>query len=200
MIFRTIPALFSFLLLFHTACLGFETGSIYHLKLDWKTEERTSAYYKTTSYIFDAMRPERVLLYSEYGNLEEIHIWLPHTGSYGKLERVLSGIKGDIKDVTVTKAALRTPLHDVFFGDHRETKPLCEVRKTMEFDGADEAWEYILKMQDLIYRRGHLIFMQYVGKSQGNFDIIFSFSGDCTAKNDIVIDLLRVISPPYLHK
>jgi len=201
LIFRKIPALFSFLLLFNSVCFGFEIGSIYHLKLEWKNEKRTSAYYKTTTYIFEAMRPERVLLYSEYGNLEEIHIWLPDKGSYGKLESVVSNIKGDIKDMIVTEAVLHTPLHKIFLAfDQQKMKPACEVRKTMEFDNADKAWEYILKMQDLIYRRGHLVFMQYVGKSPGNFDIIFSFSGDCSSKDEIVTDLLRVISITYLQE
>lgn len=197
MILKIIAALFSFLLLYST-CLGAEAGRIYHVKLAWEKDSNMSIFYQKTTSIFESLHSERVLLYTEYGNLEDIHIWLSDKKSYDKLESVISDIKSDIGEVIVTEGGLNTPLHKIFsVSDQQEAMPECEVRKTMGFENADAVWAYLLKMQNLIYRRGHLIFMQYVGKTKGEFDMIFSFMGDCRSKDEIVSDLLRVIASTH---
>ena len=196
MIFRRITAVLISIFFFSSLGFGEEIGKIYHIKFKWKTQKTVSAFYEMTTYIYRAMGKEReVLFYSEYGNLIDLHLWLSDDDSYAKMQSVISSAKNDyIEAVIDPVSTVQTPLHKMFSEVNRgNNESVCEIHKTMEFIDGDDAWAYLLKMQDLILRRGHLMSMLYMGKTEKEFDIIFSFFGDCVSKDAIVTDLLKII-------
>lgn len=177
-------------------CHGADTGSVHHIKFDWKVEKTPSTYYEMTAYIYESMSKEGVLLYSEYGNLNGVHIWLSNTASYDTLETIISNAKSQYIEVNIDySTTLKTPLHKIFLSrDSGQTEPACQIRMTKEFNTANKAFQYITKIQDHILRRGHLTFMIYIGKTQKEFDITFDFLADCISKEAIVSDLLNIVS------
>jgi len=197
LIFRRITAVLVFIFFFSSLSFGNKIGKIHHIKFEWKLQKNVSAFYEMTTYIYEAMGKKReVLFYTEYGNLIDLHIWLSDDDSYVKMQRIISSANNAyIKAVIDPVSTVKTPLHKMFFEVNRGgNEAVCEIHKTMEFIDADEAWTYLQKMQDLVFRRGHLISMLYMGKTEKEFDIIFSFFGDCISKDAIVNDLLNIIS------
>lgn len=193
MIFRGIMTVLFLILFFIPICHGSEIGKIYAIKFDGQGEKQRPAYYEMTTYLYQAMHQEGVMLYSEYQNLDVVHIWLSKKRSYAKLEKVISAAKSnDIKMVIDHGSTLWTPLHKMFSGhDFGEQEAVCQIHKIMAFDDADDAWTYLLKMQDLIHKRGHPIGMSSVGKTKKAFEVTFDFFGDCASKELIVRDLLK---------
>ncbi|VAV88836.1 hypothetical protein MNBD_ALPHA02-77 [hydrothermal vent metagenome] len=196
MIFRRTVVALIFLLFFSSLGFGTEIGKIYHIKFNWKTQKTVSAFYEMTTYIYQAMGKKReVLFYTEYGNLTDIYLWLSDDDSYAKMQSVISLAKNDYIEAMIDPdSTVRTPLHKIFTEANRgNNEAVCEIHKTMEFMDGDDAWAYLQKMQDLIVIRGHLIAMLYMGKTEKEFDIIFSFFGDCVSKDAIVADLVNIL-------
>lgn len=196
MIFRKIAVALIFIFFFSFLGFGAEIGKIHHIKFKWKTQKTVSAFYEMTAYIYQAMGKKReVLFYSEYGNLIDLHLWLSDDDSYAKMQSVISSVKNEyIEAVVDPDTTVRTPLHKMFSDVNRgNNEPVCEIHKTMEFIDGDDAWAYLLKMQDLIFRRGHLMSIWYLGKTEKKFNIIFGFFGDCISREKIVEDLLNII-------
>jgi len=196
LIFRKLAVGLAIVFLFSLPGFGSEIGKVYHIKFEWKTEKSVTAFYEMTTQIYEAMGIKReVLFYTEYGNLEDIYLWLLEDESYAKMESVISLAKNKYVEAVIDPVStMRTPLHKMFSGETSgNNEAVCEIRKTMEFIDKDDAWAYLLKMQDLILRRGHLMSMFYKGKTQKEFEVIFDFYGDCIAKDAIVSELLKII-------
>ncbi|MCF6216067.1 MAG: hypothetical protein L3J58_07825 [Emcibacter sp.] len=171
-------------------------GSLYHIKFNWKAEQRASAYYEMTTYIFDSMSKEPAYLYSEYGNFSGVYIWVPENSSYAKLERIISNANSQyIVPVIDDNSTLKTRLDKIFLDiDSGQTTFTCHVVMPMEFDSVDEVMKYLTKIQYYIFRRGYLISMTFIGKTEKKFDISFNFLADCISRKAIVSDLLHIVS------
>lgn len=196
MIFRRITVVFVFIFFFSSLGFGTEIGKIHHIKFEWKTQKTVSAFYEMTTDIYQAMGKKReVLFYSEYGNLIDLHLWLSDDDSYAKMQSVIFSAKNDYIEAMIDPdSTVRTPLHKMFSEVNRgNNESVCEIHKTMEFIDGDDAWAYLQKMQDLIFRRGHLMSMGYMGRTEKEFNIIFGFFGDCVSKDAIIADLFKII-------
>ncbi len=202
MIFQRLAIALIFILFSASLGFGAEIGKIYHIKFNWKMQKTVSAFYEMTTYIYQAMGKKReVLFYTEYGNLTGIYLWLSDDDSYAKMQDVITSAKNDyIEAVIDPDSTVKTPLHKMFSDVNRgNNEAVCEIHKTMEFIDGDDVWRYLQKMQDLILRRGHLISMLYMGKTEKEFDIIFSFFGDCVSKDAIVADLANILPANRHH-
>lgn len=192
--YRIIVILFA--IFFVSSGYAATIGNLYHVTFNWKIAQKTSAYYEMTSYIFNSMSKEPAYLYSKYGNLSGVYIWVPNSKAHARLERVISTANNpNIDPVIDLNLTLKTLLDKIFIAiDQGKIKPACKIHRIMEFSDADKVMKYLTKIQYHIFRRAYPIVMTFMGKTRKKFDIIFEFYADCDSKKAIVNDLLDVIS------
>jgi len=194
LILRKIILAFLGMIFSISVCYGTVNGNIYYIEFNWKIKQNTFAYYKMTRHIFESMSKEGIFLYSAYGNLGGVHVYISKHESYDKLVRTLSGANNkNIDPVIDNNSTIKTPLHKIFL-DGEQKEYSCQVTMLKEFNSTDERMEYLTKVQYYILRRGHLIFMTSMEKIEEKFRIEFNFLADCKSKNEIVKKLLDIVS------
>jgi len=196
LIFRIVMIAVSVAILSISTSFATTIRSVYHIKFRWKTEKKPSIYYEMTTYIYKSMRKEGVFLYSEYGNLKGVYIYLSMYKSYDKLEKII--VKANSKYIVPVidhNSALKTPLHNILSGtDYPQVEPACQIQRSYKFNTAKAGFQFRSKLQDLVLERGRLISMEYIRKTRKEFDIKFSFLADCESKEVIMNNLSRIIS------
>ena len=201
MIFRKLTVVLAFILFFGSFSFGAEIGKIYHIKFEWKAEKTGNAFYEMTTYLYESMKDEGIILYAEYGNLNGVHIYISQSESFGKLQKIISAKKNQKIDFVIDlESNLKTPMHKRLSGNEPDkTPPECQFQKTYNFKTADAGLQFRNKLQDIVLRRGYFIGLFYFPKSKTEFDIRYDFFANCISKDAIITELLKIIPENSPH-
>lgn len=190
----------SFILLamiFPAICSGAVVGAVYSIKYSWVSGKSVKSYHEMTRDIYRAIAVDGGLVYAEYGQLDEVQVWLAEEGDYKKLVKFVANERNNNIDLTIENIADQlSPTGRMYDGQYPKA-PECQVIKKRQFNSATAVMRYLSGVQQRSLEKGYLVFLDYEGETEADFRIIFDFYANCKHQEAIVEDLLSFhISKP----